>query len=71
MNTSKTWAKGLLAAVIGGASNAALLVLVMPEKFAWNDLADVGRIAAAGALISLFSYLKQSPLPNGKANEYR
>lgn len=59
------WVKSLAAAAIGGAANAGLLVIVAPDKFSFDDLSTLGRVAAAGALIAVMSYLKQSPLPTG------
>ena len=61
-----TWAKGLLAAAIGGAATAGSLVLFAPATFDFADLSTLGRVATAGALIAVLAYLKQSPLPKDK-----
>lgn len=58
------WLRGMAAACIGGASNAAAVVFVDPEHFNWHDgLSAVGKVASAGAIIALLGYLKTSPLP--------
>lgn len=58
------WLKGLLAAVIGGAVGAGASLMTDPVTFdfstGWKKL--LGAILG-GALIALFGYLKQSPLP--------
>ncbi len=59
------WLKGLTAATVGGAASAGLLVVALPDKFQWSDLSGLGRVAAAGGLISALFYLKRSPLWNG------
>jgi len=61
----RTWAKGLLSAVIGGASNAALAMFVDPTTFNFGDLPKLGQFAAGGALLAVLMYLKASPLPTG------
>lgn len=65
MNNWKTWLKGLLAAVIGGASNAVTAMWADPSTFNMTPegLIAVGKLAGAGALLSAFMYLKQSPVP--------
>lgn len=59
------WLKGLLAAVIGGAAGAGISLFSDPLAFdlatGWKKL--LGAICG-GALIALFGYLKQSPLPS-------
>ena len=63
----KTWLKGLLAAIIGGAANTVTAAFVDPQHFnlSHDGLIGLGKFAAAGAIISFFLYLKQSPIPNG------
>lgn len=62
----RLWIRGLLAAVIGGASNAVTTVIVAPETFNFQEgLGKLGAIAASSALVSAAMYLKQSPVPNG------
>ena len=57
------WGKGLLAAVIGGAANAACASVVDPAAFGLGDLTKLGKLALASGVISMLFYLKQSPLP--------
>ncbi len=57
------WFYGLMAGVVGGAANTIAAVLVDPVAFNFNDLSKLGKLALAGAVISLVLYLKQSPLP--------
>jgi hypothetical protein len=61
MTNWQLWAKGLLAALIGGAANAITAVVVAPAQFGWN-LATL-KLAGAGAIVSALMYLKQSPVP--------
>lgn len=65
MSTSRIWAKGLVAAVVGGASNAFTAAFVDPEHFnpfqaGWSHCKE---IILVGAIIAAFHYLAQSPLP--------
>ncbi len=57
------WLKGLLAAVIGGASSTFLLFVTAPTEL--KDFAVVWKVVLGGALIALAGYLKQSPIPKG------
>lgn len=65
MKNLETWVKGLLAAVIGGASNAVSAVLVAPGtfNFSHDGVVAIAKLAAAGAFLSAVMYLKQSPVP--------
>lgn len=65
MRRFETWAKGLLAAVIGGSANAVSAVLVAPGtfNFSHDGLIAIAKLAAAGGLINAVMYLKQSPVP--------
>jgi zinc transporter ZupT len=67
---TKMWLKGLIAAVIGGAANAVSAVIAAPQTFNFSHegLIAIAKLAAAGALIALIGYLKQSPVPNGAPN---
>lgn len=58
-----TWFKNIFAAIIGGAANSVVAMLVDPVAFNFNDLRKLGTLAAGGAIISLAFYLKQSPVP--------
>jgi hypothetical protein len=55
--TFATWAKGLLAALVGGAVS----VLLDPHSLV-NDPKGAAKVAAGGAVIALIAYLKQSPI---------
>jgi hypothetical protein len=59
------WLKGLIAAVIGAFSNAAINVVADPDHFNFSKpgLLLLGKTAAVSALVALFMYLKQSPVP--------
>lgn len=59
----KTWLKTLIAAVIGGGASAGLMAVVDPATVKLEDLPSILRAAAVGAVIAVFAYLKQSPLP--------
>lgn len=63
---AKTWAKGLLAALIGAGSNGILVVIVNPGTFdIWSTAGwkNIGSVCITSALIAGAAYLKQSPLP--------
>ncbi len=62
----KNWWKGIAAAAVGGAAGAIAATATSPELFdiaTTEGLRAIGKIAGAGALISVAAYLKQSPLP--------
>lgn len=61
----KPWLHGLLAALISGAANAVTAMYISPETFnmTGEGLIALLKLAGAGAIISTFLYLKQSPLP--------
>jgi len=61
IETAKVWAKGVLAAAIGGAANVVTVIIVDPTRFT-GDWAALGTAAGVGALIAVAGYLKQSPL---------
>lgn len=64
MQGLELWLKGLIAACIGGAANAATVVFVDPEHFnVQNGLHAMLKVALVGALVSFLGYLKTSPLP--------
>ena len=65
MNNWKVWIYTLVAAGIGGASNALLGVIAMPDTFNFSHagLINIGKIALIGALVPMLTFLKQSPLP--------
>ncbi len=63
------WAKGLLAAVIGGVSNSFLSAMGIVGANAVGVKIDqltpkqIGSVCLSGGLVGLFLYLKQSPVP--------
>ena len=57
------WLYTMLHTIIGGAANSAVAMFVDPAAFNFNDLGKLGQLFAAGAVISLVMFLKQSPLP--------
>jgi predicted RecA/RadA family phage recombinase len=61
----RVWLAGLLHAVVAGAANAAAGALADPGHFnlTHEGLTALGKLAAAGAIIGVVMYLKQSPLP--------
>lgn len=68
MGIPRTWLKGLVAAIVGGASNAFTAAFVDPEHFnpfqaGWSHCTE---ILAVGAIIAACHYLAQSPLPPDK-----
>jgi hypothetical protein len=58
-----TWVKGLIAALITGAANAVLLVVVDPVTFPLSDLSRVGTAALTSAVVATAAYLAKSPIP--------
>lgn len=64
----KVWLKGLISAAIGGGAAAVTTMIVAPETFNLQDgLKKVFAVAGVSALVAVANYLKQSPLPGGKA----
>lgn len=63
----KTWLHSLLAAVIGGIANSVCAMFVAPETFNLQDLPKLGKLIAASGIISVFLFLKQSPLPKNES----
>jgi hypothetical protein len=61
----RVWLAGLLHAVVAGAANAAAGALADPGHFnlTHEGITALGKLAAAGAIIGVVMYLKQSPLP--------
>jgi len=62
----RTWLHSLVAAAIGGASNAALGAVAMPETFNFSHQGwlNLGKLAFMGAVVPVLTLLKQSPLPD-------
>ena len=62
----KAWLYTLAAGAIGGASNALLGAVAMPDTFNLTSqgLINLGKIALVGAVVPVLTFLKQSPLPS-------
>jgi hypothetical protein len=59
----ETWAHGLIAAFIGGASSSlidGLSRMIENQRIDWHELL---RVALIAGLLTALAYLKQSPLP--------
>ena len=62
----KTWAYGLLSAMIGAAANTVTVMIVAPETFNLSEgLNKVFSVAGIAGIVAAANYLKQSPLPSG------
>ncbi len=63
--TFKAWAKGLLAAAIGGAANAVTLVIVDPLSFNGTPegLHRLAYVTVVSGVLAGAMYLKKSPVP--------
>jgi hypothetical protein len=60
----KHWLRGLLAAIIGGASSAVTLIVVDPLDFNFEaGLVRLGKVAVVMALVGAALYLKTHPDP--------
>lgn len=61
----KAWGKGLIAAFIGGSSNALTLVIVDPLDFNASPEGVKKLLIAAlvSGVVAMAMYLKQSPVP--------
>lgn len=58
------WAKGLIAAIIGGVSNTIVLMIADPLNFNLGEGIDkLITVAATSAIVAAAMYLKQSPIP--------
>ena len=58
------WAKGLIAAIIGGVSNTIVLMIADPLTFNLGEGIDkLITVAATSAIVAAAMYLKQSPIP--------
>ena len=64
-NNTKVWLHGLFAGAIGSFSTGAGGVLTLPGVFnlSHEGLINLAKITLVPALLTVFAYLKQSPLP--------
>lgn len=62
---TRTWLHGLFAAAIGSFATAAGGALTLPGVFnlSHNGLINFAKITVVPAMITVFAYLKSSPLP--------
>lgn len=69
----RTWLKGLLSAIIGGAANSITVMVIDPNQFNFADgLSKLATVAGVSAIVSAAMYLKESPLPGcGKTGAVR
>lgn len=69
MKKLKMWLRGLIGGMIGGGSNAVIAFLGLAGANAAGvdvkamDYKQAGAVFLSGIFISMFLYLKQSPLP--------
>jgi hypothetical protein len=63
--TTKAWLQGLMTAFITAFSTAAIGVLALPTVFngSKDGLYNIAKMTLVPALISVFTFLKQSPIP--------
>lgn len=63
--TVKTWFLGLLAAAISAFATAASGFIALPTVFTLDrtGFINMGKLATVPALLAVFAYLKQSPVP--------
>lgn len=60
----RTWVRGVVGAVIGGAANAVTLMVVKPEDFNFAaGFGNLGHFALISGIVSAALYLKQHPVP--------
>jgi hypothetical protein len=58
------WAKGLIAAVIGGVANSVTLMIADPLNFNLGEgINKLLTVAATSAIIAAAAYLAKSPIP--------
>lgn len=61
----KIWFRGLMAAAISAFSTAASGALTLPTvfNFSHNGFMNILKLSTVPALLAVFAYLKQSPVP--------
>jgi hypothetical protein len=69
MNNWKTWFQSLFAAAISAAASGVTLVIVAPDSFNFSaaGLQKLATVCGVNALLSVATFLKQSPLPTQTA----
>ncbi len=59
----RAWARGLWAALIGGAANSITVMIIDPAQFNFREgLGKLGTVAGVSALIAAAAYLKEHPI---------
>lgn len=65
----RTWVKGLVSAASGALVSGLAVSIADPMKFGFENPENIKRlifVCGVTAAVAVLSYLKQSPLPNGK-----
>ena len=58
------WLRGLISAIVSGATNSAAVIVVDPKDFnLQGGLKNLGMAFAAGAIIGGINYLQRRPIP--------
>ena len=57
------WLKGLISAVLSGASIGASSVFILPVEFNSENLSRFGYMVLVGAVVAFLNYLAKSPIP--------
>jgi hypothetical protein len=65
MNNLKIWLHGLAAAAISAFASAASGAIALPTVFTFDKagLVNMAKLAAGPAMLAVFAYLKNSPIP--------
>jgi hypothetical protein len=65
MNNLKIWLHGLAAAAISAFASAASGAIALPAVFTFDKagLVNMAKLAAVPAMLAVFAYLKNSPIP--------
>jgi hypothetical protein len=65
VNNIKVWLHGLAAAAISAFASAASGAIALPNVFTFdrNGFINMAQLATVPALLAVFAYLKNSPIP--------
>jgi hypothetical protein len=65
VNNTKVWLHGLAAAAISAFASAASGAIALPSVFTFdrNGFINMAKLATVPALLAVFAYLKNSPIP--------
>jgi hypothetical protein len=66
MKNLKIWLHGLAAAAVSAFASAASGAIALPAVFTFDKagLVNMAKLAAVPALLAVFAYLKNSPIPS-------